>query len=82
MNDKSVMEFYRKEDLLIMKWNSQIREGLSYKGNNTFSGGLNNGTIACFQLQTDSDVKVKVHFRTVTMGEFDLEGIKTFKYRN
>jgi catechol 1,2-dioxygenase len=39
MNDNSFIEFYKKEDLLFIKWNSQIREGLSYKGNNTFSGG-------------------------------------------
>jgi catechol 1,2-dioxygenase len=80
MNDKSVMEFERKEDLLIMKWNSQIREGLSYKGQNTFSGGVNNSNTASFQLQTNNEVKVKVLFKTLTMGEFDLEGVKTFKY--
>lgn len=82
MNDKSMMEFYRKDDFLFLKWNSQIREGLSYKGNNTFAGGIANNTTANFQLQPNSDVKVKVHFRTVTSGEFDLEGIKTFKYGN
>ncbi|HEY6063381.1 MAG TPA: hypothetical protein VIV35_07210 [Chitinophagaceae bacterium] len=80
MNDKSVMEFYRKDDLLFLKWNSQIRDGLSYKGNNTFTGGIRNLTTANFQLETKNNVKVNVHFKTVTRGEFDLEGIKTFKY--
>jgi protocatechuate 3,4-dioxygenase beta subunit len=82
MNDKSAMEFYRKGDLLFIKWNSQIREGLSYKGNNTFSGGVDNLTTATFQLQTNNDVKVKIHLKTINRGEFYLEGIKTFKYRN
>ena len=80
MNDKSVMEFYRKDDFLFLKWNSQIREGLSYKGNNTFAGGVNNITTANFQLQANNDIKVKVHFKTIINGEVDLEGVKTFKY--
>jgi len=43
------MEFYRKDDLLFFKWNSQIRERLSYKGNNTFAGGITDLTTANFQ---------------------------------
>lgn len=82
MNDKSFMEFYRKDDLLFLKWNGQIREGLSYKDNNTFAGGTNNITTANFQLNANTDVKVKVHFKTITTGEIDLEGIKTFKYKS
>lgn len=82
MNDKSVMEFYRKGDLLFLKWNGQIREGLSYKGNNTFAGGIRDITSANFQLQTNNAVKVKVHFKTITEGEIDLEGNKTFKYKS
>lgn len=82
MNDKSVMEFYRKGDLLFLKWNGQIREGLSYKGNNTFAGGIRDITSANFQLQTNNAVKVNVHLKTITEGEIDLEGIKTFKYKS
>ncbi len=82
MNDKSVMEFYRKDDLLFLKWNSQIREGLSYKGNNTFAGGVRNINTAEFQLQANNQVKVKVHFKLIDTGEIDLEGIKAFKYKN
>jgi len=79
MSDKSIMEFYRKNDLLMLKWDSQIREGLSYKGNNTFTGGIRNITTANFQLQQNNIVKVKVHIKLV-MGEYDLDGVKAFKY--
>lgn len=82
MNDKSVMEFYRKDDLLFLKWNSQIREGFSYKGNNTFSGGVRNINTAEFELQTNNEVKVKVHFKSFVMGDIDLAGIKTFQYKS
>jgi hypothetical protein len=80
MNDESMIEFIRDGDLLMLKWNSQIREGLSYKGNNTFGGGIRNLTTASFELQTNNEVKVKVHFKSLNKGEFDLEGIRTFKY--
>ncbi|HNR09379.1 MAG TPA: hypothetical protein PKM27_18810, partial [Saprospiraceae bacterium] len=33
-------EFYRDDDLLMMKINGQIMEALTYKGDNTFEGGL------------------------------------------
>jgi catechol 1,2-dioxygenase len=86
MNDNSMMEFYRDGDLLFMKWNGQIREGLWYKGINEFSGGIDNRT-AKFDLQPDGKVKVAVRFITaVKKGskeykESNLEGIKTFKYK-
>lgn len=82
MNDKSMMEFYRDGDLLFMKWNSQIREGLCYKGKNTFAGGIKNLTTANFQLQTNNGVKVTVHFKTIISGELDFEGTKIFKYKS
>ena len=79
MNDNSIIEFYREEDLLFMKWNGQIREGLWYKGNNVFYGGNDNNAI--FEILNNGAVKVKVHFNTVLKKEFNLEGIKTFKYK-
>jgi hypothetical protein len=80
MNDKSAMEFYKKDDLLFMKWNSQIWEGLSYKGNNSFAGGSANSTVASFQLLPGNMVKVKVHLRSIVKGEIDIEGTRTFNY--
>src|ERR1051326_4569557 len=78
MSDNSIIEFYREEDLFFMKWNGQIREALMYKGNNVFNGGI--GNAASFELLDNGGVKVKVHFTTVLKQEFNLEGIKTFKY--
>lgn len=79
MNDNSIIEFYREKDLLFMKWNGQIREALWYKGNNVFNGGSDNS--AHFELLDTGVVKVKVYFITVLKKEFNLEGIKAFKYK-
>lgn len=80
MKDDSTMEFYKKDDLIFMKWNSQIWEGLSYKGNNSFSGGASDSTLANFQILENGDVKVKVHLKSLIKGEIDLEGARIFNY--
>ncbi|HET9826282.1 MAG TPA: hypothetical protein VFP87_13170 [Chitinophagaceae bacterium] len=81
MNDRSIMEFYRKGDLLFMKWNGQIREALSYKGNNEFRGGINGATTAKFDPQADGQVKLIIHYNAPALRkQFDLEGTKAFKY--
>jgi hypothetical protein len=81
MNDKSVMEFYRDGDLLFLKWNAQIREALSYKGNNKFGGGIDNTTTVKFELLPDQTIKVVVHYNAMALRkEFDLEGRKILKY--
>ena len=74
------MEFYKKDDLLFMKWNSQIWEGLSYKGNNSFSGGADNSAVVKFQLLAKGEVKATVHLKSIIKGEVDLEGIRIFNY--
>jgi hypothetical protein len=78
MNDNSMIEFYREGDLLTMKWNGQIREGFWYKGNNEFKAGTGNSLN--FQFLANGEVKAKVYFITVLKKEFNLEGIKKFKY--
>mgnify|MGYP001793962763 CR=1 FL=1 len=65
--------------MLFMKWNGQIREGLHYKVNNMFKGGIDN--TANFELLDNGSIKVTVHFITVLKKEFNLEGIKVFKYK-
>ena len=50
-------EFTFADDLLFLKYNGQIMEGLLYKGNNTFEGGL--GYVkARFELMADGGSKV------------------------
>jgi catechol 1,2-dioxygenase len=80
MNDGSMVEFYRQNDLLMMKWKSQLRIGLSYKGNNKFTGGYSESTTAIFELLPCSHTKVKIHFATVNVGAIDMEGDKVFDY--
>ena len=81
MNDKSTMEFLREGDLLLLKWNGQIRAALSYKSNNEFHGGVNNATVAKFELLPDQKTKLTIHYNAAALRkEFDLEGIKIFKY--
>ena len=81
MNDKSLMEFYKKGDLLFLKWNGQIREGLSYKDNSEFAGSVNKRTTARFELGENNQVSVKVNFyRQAYNKDVTLDGTKTFKY--
>lgn len=81
MNDKSMIEFYREGDLLFMKWNGQIREAVSYKGNNEFSGGINSKTTAKFEITSDQKVKVTLNFYAIILKkELALEGVKVFHY--
>ena len=76
-------EFYKEDDLLFVKMNGQIMEGMLYKGNNSFEGGLHFNK-AAFEILANGDVKT-----TLTMwagwsaaqpgGEI-FEGIKILKY--
>jgi len=81
MSDKSLIEFYQVGDLLYMKWNGQIREALSYRGNNEFSGGGLGRTTAQFELQPTGEFHVKVNFfRLADQTDIRLDGIKRFSY--
>ena len=40
IDDGSKIEFIQKDDLLFMKRNGQLTAGLTYKGNNSFEGGI------------------------------------------
>jgi hypothetical protein len=61
-----------------MKWNGQIREGLKYMGNNTFTGGL--GHAAIFELIRNGDPNVKLRWATVLKRLSDLQGTRAFQY--
>ncbi len=83
--DKGIVEFVQEGDLLFVKWNGQLVEGLEYKGDNTFEGGI--GYIkAKFTLQEEGGAKVRI-----TMNDYDIndpakhttfEGAKFLKYNN
>ena len=77
MSNQTMMEFYRDGDLLFYKTNNQIWGGLSYAGNNTFIGGVND-TEATFELRPHGEAKVK--FRFIRRRTLELEGTKVFEY--
>ena len=76
-------EFNRQDDLLFLKLNGQIMEGLLYKGDNSFEGGIGFNKVK-FELLANGDVKT-----FITMWESwsdddrflkEYEGIKVLKY--
>ncbi len=77
-------EFNREDDLLLMKYNGQLMEGLSYKGNNTFEGGIGYVQVK-FDILADGGVKA-----TITIKDWNVnmdtskttteEGMKYLKY--
>ena len=77
MSDNSNMEFYRDGDLLFYKVNDQIWGGLSYAGNSTFKGGVND-TMATFELLPQGHAKVQFSF--TRRREIKLKGIKVLHY--
>jgi hypothetical protein len=80
MNDKSLMEFYKDGDMLFVKRNGQIIEGLFYKGNNTFSSGTNGLTVV-FELREGGSVKAKIdYYDDFSNKAVSMEGVKAFKY--
>ena len=67
-------EFYREDDLLMMKRNGQISEGLVYKGDNTFEGALGWRKVR-FEILEDGGTKAIIY-----QGNNTLEGQKLLKY--
>ena len=72
--DKGMAEFYREDDLLMMKRNGQISEGLIYKGNNTFEGAMGWRKVK-FDLLGNGEIKAEL-----SQGTRTLEGKKILKY--
>lgn len=77
-------EFSREDDLLMMKHNGQLVEALSYKGNNTFEGGLGYINVR-FELQADGSVKTFIQMGDweggdLTKAVMTEEGMKYLKY--
>jgi len=78
-------EFTREDDLLFFKLNGQFMEGLIYKGNNSFEGGIGFNKVK-FEIMANGDVKTKIILWDLGPGDqkyLELhEGIKILKYRN
>jgi len=77
-------EFNREDDLLIFKYNGQLTEGLLYKGNNSFEGGLGYFKVK-FEILAEGKVKA-----IITQGDWEsgdmsktttMEGMKFLKYK-
>jgi catechol 1,2-dioxygenase len=78
--ENTMAEFYKKGDLLFMKWNGQIMEAMEYKGNNSFEGGL--GFVkARFEPQMKGAVKAIVTYIDDDRKEHVMQGTKLIKYR-
>jgi catechol 1,2-dioxygenase len=75
-------EFIRKDDLLFLKINGQYMEGMTYKGENSFSGGVGVNRVR-FELLPDGGVKCNLNmwdYSTDKSGAQLHEGIKVMKY--
>ena len=76
-------EFTREDDLLFFKLNGQFMEGLMYKGNNSFEGGIGFNKVK-FEIMTNGEVLTKItiwdHWTEDQKYLKVYEGIKAFKY--
>ena len=80
--ENGIAEFERKDDLLFYKVNGQFREGMVYKGSNTFEGALGINRVR-FEFLPDKKIKCYVTKWDIKgfegrMQEF--EGTKFLKY--
>lgn len=75
-------EFYRDDDLLMMKINGQIQEALAYKGDNTFEGGL--GLVKAKFILTQKGASVEISTGAFDEGDLSKvtvnKGEKILKY--
>lgn len=74
MDDKSNIEFIKNDDLLFIKRNGHLIEGLKYIGNNTFEGGIGNQKVT-FELLDKNETKAIVSYYGKT-----INGEKFLKY--
>lgn len=83
--ENGMAEFNRQDDLLFLKLNGHIMEGLVYKGNNSFEGGMAFNKVK-FELLPNGDVKTFItmweSWSEDGMSLEKHEGIKVLKYSN
>jgi len=82
MDDKSMIEFYKNDDLLFAKINGQIMEALYYRGNNNFISALDLMKVQ-FELKENGEVKAIIDVLDDTTNKWiKSEGHKTLKYKS
>ena len=81
--ENGMAEFTREDDLLFLKINGQFKEGLMYKGNNSFEGG-NGFNKVKFEIMTNGEVQTKItmwdHWSKDQKYLQLHEGVKVLKY--
>jgi len=77
-------EFTRQDDLLFIKMNGQYMEGMVYKGDNSFEGGIGANQVK-FEILANGDVKCMIKLWDFPTDKSYLElheGLKFLKYTN
>ena len=69
MDNKSNIEFIKNDDLLFIKRNGHLMEGLRYIGNNTFEGGIGNPKVTFELLEKNSTKAIVSFYGKTTRGE-------------
>jgi catechol 1,2-dioxygenase len=75
-------EFTRQDDLLFLKMNGQYMEGMVYKGDNLFEGGIGANHVK-FEISPNGDVKCVIKLWDFSTDKSFLElheGLKVLKY--
>ncbi len=75
-------EFTRQDDLLFLKMNGQYMEGMVYKGDNSFEGGIGANQVK-FEILTNGDVTCMIKLWDFPTDKSYLklhEGLKVLKY--
>jgi len=80
--DQGMVEFYRQDDLLMIKRNGQISEGMVYVGDNTFEGAMGRLKVK-FELQQDGSARSIIYQASFNHPEqvTTSEGTKFLKYQ-
>jgi catechol 1,2-dioxygenase len=83
--ESGMAEFYQQDDMLFLKLNGQIMEGMVYKGQNSFEGGLGFNKVK-FELISGGEVRANITLWDNWSADNKYlrryEGFKVLKYSN
>jgi protocatechuate 3,4-dioxygenase beta subunit len=81
--EKGMAEFDKEDDLLILKMNGQYMESMTYKGNNSFEGGLGFNRVK-FEVMDSGEIKANITLWDMGPNNQKYlekyEGVKVLKY--